>query len=82
MLSDAVDYEFRTTVVQELHQACDFLAIGQWLKGAKRYFLQGFVDSEYVLRNGLHSVPAAKMLEFREILRPQVPAVELRGIDI
>lgn len=40
-----VDYEFRTTAVREFHTAEDFLAIGRWLEGAPRYFIQNFVDS-------------------------------------
>ena len=36
----AVDYEFRTTVVREFHNRDSFRAIGPWLSGARRYFLQ------------------------------------------
>ncbi|MBQ9941992.1 MAG: anaerobic ribonucleoside-triphosphate reductase activating protein, partial [Christensenellaceae bacterium] len=45
LLSGAVDYEFRTTVVRELHTRQDLLDIGKWIRGAKRYFLQTFIDS-------------------------------------
>jgi len=38
----APDYEFRTTVVPSLHTQKDILSIGQWLQGAKKYFLQQF----------------------------------------
>lgn len=31
-------YEFRTTVVRKLHSANTFREIGDWIKGAKRYF--------------------------------------------
>lgn len=40
-----VDYELRTTVVRELHTVADIAAIGAWMQGAPRYFLQCFVDS-------------------------------------
>lgn len=43
--SDAVDYEFRTTVVKPFFEKSDFTAIGEWIKGAKRYFIQSFTDS-------------------------------------
>lgn len=33
-----VDYEFRTTVVRQLHTADDILAIGRWLEGAPGTF--------------------------------------------
>ena len=35
LLHGKLDYEFRTTVVKELHNENDFIQIGQWLKGAK-----------------------------------------------
>lgn len=34
-----LDYEFRTTVIRELHSEKDFIEIGQWLTGAKAYYL-------------------------------------------
>lgn len=36
------EYEFRTTAVPRLYSLEDALAIGEWLKGSKRYFVQGF----------------------------------------
>lgn len=80
LLSGAVDYEFRTTVVEELHSQADLLAIGEWLRGAKRYFLQSFVDRETVLCSGLHA-PAPEALErYAALLRPYVPSVLVRGV--
>ena len=37
-----VDFEFRTTLVKELHTFDDIEEIGKSIKGAKRYFLQNF----------------------------------------
>ena len=37
-----IDYEFRTTVVPTVHSKEDILRIAQWLKPAKKYYLQGF----------------------------------------
>jgi len=37
-----VDYEFRTTVVSNVHTAEDILNIVRWISPAKRYFLQNF----------------------------------------
>ena len=45
LMSGEVPYEFRTTVVRQFHKREDFAAIGRWIKGAKRYYLQSFVDS-------------------------------------
>ncbi len=38
----APDYEFRTTIVKEMLGEEDIMAIGEWIKGSKRYVLQQF----------------------------------------
>ena len=80
LLTGQVDYEFRTTVVRQFHTVEDFAAIGEWIAGARRYFLQAFVDRESVLQTGLSPWGKEKMERFAEILRPFVPAVQLRGV--
>ena len=80
LMEGKVDYEFRTTVVKELHNKADFGEIGQWLKGAKRYFLQSFKDSGDILSPGLSPMEKADLLEIRDRLRADIPVVELRGI--
>ncbi|MBQ4066851.1 MAG: anaerobic ribonucleoside-triphosphate reductase activating protein, partial [Clostridia bacterium] len=52
LLSGAVDYEFRTTVAKGAVLFEDMEGIGRLIKGAKRYFLQGFVDSGDLLGSG------------------------------
>ena len=76
-----MDYEFRTTVVRELHDEDSFRAIGPWLKGARRYFLQAFVDRDTVLSPGLHPCSREEMEGFSALVRPFIPQVELRGVD-
>lgn len=82
LLQDKVTYEFRTTVVQQFHDAASFQAIGPWLAGAKQYFLQSFVDRETVLRPGLTPWPRNVLEEFADIVRPWIPSVTLRGVDM
>ena len=53
LLSGAVDYEFRTTVVKELHTPQDIEEIAKRIEGAKRYFLQNFLDSGAVVCENL-----------------------------
>lgn len=43
------DYEFRTTVVKELHSPDEILKIKEWLKGAKKYRLNSFRESDGVI---------------------------------
>ena len=82
LLQDKVDYEFRTTVTGNLHTAADFEKIGKWIAGAKRYFLQKFVDSGSILNgNGEDfEVSLEKMKEYKNIVRNDIPSVMLRGI--
>ena len=76
-----VDYEFRTTIVKEFHTLDDMQKIGKWLKGAKRYFLQSYVDSENVIKKGLHAHDKATLEQFRELLTNYIEHVDLRGIE-
>ena len=82
LLQDKVDYEFRTTVTGNLHTAADFEKIGTWIAGAKRYFLQKFVDSGSILNGNSEDfeVSLEKMKEYKNIVRNDIPSVMLRGI--
>ena len=79
LMSGAVGYEFRTTVVKQLHRAEDMLRIGQWLKGAKAYFLQNFRDSDAVPAKGLTPLSDAELEAYKRLLLPFIPAVRIRG---
>lgn len=80
LLSGPVDYELRTTVVKEFHTKEDFAAIGAWIRGARRYFLQNFVDSGSLIRPGLSGVGKDELAAFADAVRPCVPTVQIRGI--
>lgn len=49
-----VPYEFRTTCVKGLIQPSDFLLIGKWIAGARKYVLQPF-NPEHTLDPAFHS---------------------------
>lgn len=80
LLSGAVTYEFRTTVVREFHKREDFGAIGRWIKGAERYYLQSFQDSGDLIRHGLRAYTKEILVQALEIVRKNVPNAELRGL--
>lgn len=80
LLNGTIDYEFRTTVVKDFHDDDDFVKIPKWIKGAKKYALQQFVDSENVIQEGLSSYPKEKLYEFKNILDKELKNVEIRGI--
>ena len=81
LMASGIDYEFRTTVVDELHSEEDFDRIGQWIQGAKRYYLQAFTDRDTVPFGGLHAPSAEKMKNCLARVKPWVEAAQLRGVD-
>ena len=76
-----IEYEFRTTIVKEFHSEDEILKIGEWLKDSKKYFLQNFVDSEAVIKKGLHSVDEKVLKNWKETLKRYIDFVEIRGIN-
>ncbi|WP_312943014.1 anaerobic ribonucleoside-triphosphate reductase activating protein [Oscillibacter sp.] len=81
LMEGATDYEFRTTLVRELHTRADLLDIARWLTGARRYFLQNFIDSGELIGSGLHGFSPDEMRTFAETVRSFYGEVSLRGVD-
>ncbi len=84
LMEGAVDYEFRTTVVDEFHDEPAIEAMGLWLSGygkAKRLFLQPYADRDSVLQQGLSTPTAEKLGRFKAILAPYAEFVQIRGAD-
>ena len=78
--SSGVDYEFRTTVVRELHDKNDLESIALWIKVAKRYFLQGFVDSGELIGEGFSAYDKTTLEAFSQAVSAHIPNVEIRGV--
>ncbi len=78
LLEGRVDYEFRTTVVGKLHKRENFEKIGVMLKGAERYYLQSFVDSEDTIIKGLLPPTLSDLQSYVEILNCYIKNVSLR----
>ena len=79
-----VDYEFRTTAVPGLFDDDEAHSIGKMMKGAKRYSLQQFRNSDNVLDKSYQDkepylVP--ELQRFAKIIEAYVENVEIRGID-
>ena len=76
-----IDYEFRTTVVDEYHKVEDIELIAQWIKGAKAYYIQNFVNTGQLLsKNLMHSSSREKLNAMLEAAKKHVNICELRGI--
>lgn len=80
LLEGNVDYEFRTTVVNGLHTVESISAAARWIQGAKRYFLQNFVDSGNLIDESMTGVSKEEMEKMRQAALQYVPNVQLRGI--
>ena len=80
LMNGKVDFEFRTTVVKELHTEQDIQDIGEWIKGAPRYFLQNFVDSGDLIGEGLSPVESDVLCNMQQIASRFVGNTEIRGL--
>lgn len=78
--SSGIDYEFRTTVVNELHSASDFEEIGKMIAGAKEYYLQSFVDSGDLIGEGFSAPTKEEMETYKKIAEIYVPNTRIRGV--
>ncbi len=81
LMQGDTDYEFRTTVVDELHAEQDFEAIGRWIAGAKQYYLQCFTDRDSVPFGNLHAPSREKLARCAAIAGQWVPNTHVRGVD-
>ena len=82
LLSGAVEYEFRTTVVKGLHTRESLLEAARWIEGAREYYLQQFKESGDVIAiEGLSAFTGEEMHALAEAVRPIVPTVRVRGVD-
>ena len=80
LLEGHVDYEFRTTVVRELHDLKSLSEAAQWIQGAKRYYLQQFNDSGTLIQEGFTAYDRKEMEALLEEVRKYVPEAALRGM--
>lgn len=81
LLEGKVDYEFRTTVTGNLHEVSDFIEIGRFITGAKRYYLQKFINSGSILSDNPQDfeISDIKLAECLQTVRKFIPHAEIRG---
>ena len=87
LIGGRLDYELRTTVVQELHSRQDFEQMGRWFqkicpdRKPKKIFLQAYTHRDSVLTGGLHAPEKTQLLDFLDAILPFVHKAEIRGVD-
>ena len=85
LLSGAVSYEFRTTVVAQLHSERSIEEMGEWLaalgdgRQPAALYLQSFVDRESVAFEGLSAAEPEQMSRYREILAQYMEHAMIRN---
>lgn len=75
-----IPYEFRTTVVKQLHNVNRLEKICKYLDPKAKYYLQNYRDCNTVLKVGLTGFEKEELLHIQENLKKNHPNVILRGI--
>ena len=80
LINGKVDFEFRTTIVRELHTIEGIKALAREIKGAPRYFLQSFVDSGDLIGDNLSGYDREILEEMAAVAKETLDIVEIRGV--
>jgi pyruvate formate lyase activating enzyme len=82
IMENKIQYEFRTTVIKQLHSKEDFEEIGKLINGAENYFIQSYRHaSEEASASDIFSAYDKDELEmFANIVKKYVKNVKVRGI--
>ena len=79
LMKGRVDYEFRTTLMRELHSEDDIHAIGKWLRGDSKYYLQSYRDEGDLLVGGFSAPSDDEIKKYLEIVKKYLPNACIRG---
>lgn len=86
LLQGKTEYELRTTVVEQLHNADSFKGITAMLQRlspehkCQKYFLQPFVDRETVIYSNFTAPSEERLFEYKKILEQASEIVAIRGL--
>ena len=79
LMGGKVDFEFRTTLVRELHSEEDIRSIGEWLSGDEKYFIQTFRDSGDLILNTFSGYAEKETEYLLKLLKAYIPNAQIRG---
>ena len=80
LMNGSLPFEFRTTIVKELHSAQRIEALAKRIAGCDRYFLQLFTDSGDLLAEGMSAPTEDEARAWLAVAQKHVPNAQLRGI--
>ncbi len=78
--SSSIDYEFRTTVVKQLHDLGQIHKICDYIKPNSKYYIQNYRDCNEVLEKGLLGFSIEELKDLQKNLNVVYPNVTVRGI--
>jgi len=78
--NSSVEYEFRTTVVKELHDYEHLKHICEYIGPKAKYYIQNYRDCETVLNKGLTGFSDVELFDIEKKLKVTYPNVMIRGI--
>ncbi len=81
LVGSDIDYEFRTTIIEEFHTMDDMSDIAKLIAGAKKYALQKYVDNENCIKNGFSDISIEKAEKMLAVVSPVVKTALLRHYD-
>ena len=79
LMQGKVDFEFRTTLMRELHSPEDMEAIGRWIGGEEKYFLQTYRDEGDLLEGGFTAYSREETEALLGIVKKYLPNALIRG---
>ncbi len=81
IMSANIPYEFRSTLVKELHTFEDIDLIGKWIKGCHNFYIQNYRENEHVINPIYHGFEKEELFAFQKHLSRYMKQVQIRGID-
>lgn len=81
LINSKIDYEFRTTVMKEFHNEKSMEEISEFICGASKYYIQGYVDSDRVINRIFSSYTREELERFIPLFDGKVKKIEIRGVD-
>ena len=78
LLENRTDYEFRTTIMKELHTKEEILKIAEWIKGAKHWYFQCYEESDKVMEKRFSAYSKEELEELKSLVTDI--DVSIRGV--
>ncbi len=80
LMNSGIEYEFRTTAFKGVHTPDEMRGLCQMIKGAKRYYIQNFVDSGDLIDKSVSGLSKDEMEALLDEARKTIPQALLRGL--